>query len=368
MSKILRKPVIRRISKSKTKTFAPDNIVEFEDPSNKYRAVLLNKLFSGKSIENKRMDTKLFHYLKEKNVILAGGFLTSIFGNNDDFNDVDLFFKTEKDANAFFSKTLFKKNPVIKTQNAETFQYHDKVVQVIKRPDLNGSAKEILSRFDFTINQVAYDFATRKFYMGKEFFIDLAAKRLTYNVHAKNPISSLKRIVKYVKRGYSIDTQEILKLAIAVKNCKFETAKDIAYQLSAVSSALVLDDDMAEALSKCTKPEEMQALMDSCVLEDMDDSATINIANKEKELEEEEKRVIVGFVRTEMEELYPAGYPNPVRESRAITNNRWDRTIEGAIRGISQAPNASPDAVPNGTSLPTNLPDDNGDRSDDIPF
>lgn len=78
-----------------------------------------------------------------------------------------------------------------------------------------GSINEVLSNFDFTINQVGLQFGrgSRNFIVvrGEHTMADLLTRTLRI-AHMNNPVAMAARTIKYSKLGFSISMSELAKL------------------------------------------------------------------------------------------------------------------------------------------------------------
>src|SRR5690606_22712894 len=76
-------------------------------------------------------------------------------------------------------------------------------------------AKEVMQSFDFTVCQavIFYDPTTKSFdsHASESFYPDLAARRLNYTSPYRNEDArgSLLRVIKYIRRGYSIQVKSL---------------------------------------------------------------------------------------------------------------------------------------------------------------
>lgn len=138
-------------------------------------------------------------------------------------NDVDFYCKDQETFDGikkiFRYKMLFTRK--FETQNAITYKKWSTLqpIQLIKpmvrdKIVTMGSLSEILRNFDFTVIRVGMD---HDLFEQKKVLIDVDFERdeLNHYIVIKNihcPISSLQRVIKYCKKGYTIKEQELIKL------------------------------------------------------------------------------------------------------------------------------------------------------------
>ncbi len=157
----------------------------------------------------RRLPKNLTDIMKQEewkgNVFIGGGYIRAIIAQ-ETINDIDLFVKSQKDAELLSYKLAKDKNDVIKTDNAYTIK--GKIpIQIIHRW-LFEKPEDVSNSFDFTICCAVIFYNEGKFdsYCDGRFYIDLASKRLVY----RNPIrnedagGSMLRVLKYYQRGYLI--------------------------------------------------------------------------------------------------------------------------------------------------------------------
>jgi len=87
-----------------------------------------------------------------------------------------------------------------------------RIIQIV-RSFQPQNADQLLEAFDFTIVCGAYDGVY--FDADSRFFRDIARRKIVTN-NIRYPLRAMERMVKYVSRGYSIETEEMLKIAKAI--------------------------------------------------------------------------------------------------------------------------------------------------------
>lgn len=91
-----------------------------------------------------------------------------------------------------------------------TYKHNDMTYQFILR--FYGEPEKMMNEtFDFQHCKIAYDLATNKYIASEETWKTLAAKEVKY-INSYYPVSSLKRLFKYEKRGYKYSMDEFVKI------------------------------------------------------------------------------------------------------------------------------------------------------------
>jgi len=188
-------------------------------------------------------------------LFLGGGFIRATIAGEVP-SDIDLFGPDADflDAVASILASCREGSKVHKSKNAITLLTPDRLpVQFITRWTFEN-ARDLVNSFDFTVCQAAIWRAGNqsnspwRSQVGDGFYVDLAGRRLVYT----NPIreeeagGSMLRVIKYVKRGYSIQVQSlgdvIGRLADKVEpGSHVGTGQVIAGLLREVDPLLVLD-------------------------------------------------------------------------------------------------------------------------------
>ena len=195
---------------------------------------------------------------------VGGGFIRAVIGR-EEVNDIDLF-GADPEAVANIAGALQALRPGSKqhiSQNAITLLTPDRLpVQFITRWTFRD-ADALIKSFDFTVCQAVLwrrsngTWVTR---IGDRFYIDLAGKRLFYTspVRAEDVGGSLLRVLKYVRRGYSIQVDSlgrvIARLASQVRGEPDEAKAGLVFSgllrevdpLLVIDGLEVVDDHMSE--------------------------------------------------------------------------------------------------------------------------
>ena len=173
-----------------------------------------------KAVAKKKIDY-ILSSIEDKNVegfiknecYIAGGCLRN-FIMSIAINDIDLYFKT-KDGALFFKNLfeerkfdIFKKDVQIlsETKNAITLKRsHYEPFQFVTKEA--GPPQEVVyGTFDFENCMAWYDPATN--YASYDIMLNsLNTHELVYNTQSKNPLNSIKRLIKFQKMGSEITEQ-----------------------------------------------------------------------------------------------------------------------------------------------------------------
>lgn len=205
------------------------------DYDNMFQALEFNILLEQKKNNLlKHMPGEIQKICEDYNLVLAGGALTSLFSKTK-VVDYDFFIpsfnkESKKEIIIMFCKYCHITNI---SNNAHSFVHNQTGLKFqLISPELNsGSAKEIISNFDFFVCMAAFDFKSKKFTFHPQFFLDLAAKTLNYNTGYKFPYTVFTRVTKYLNKGYTINHFNILKINLTIANLKIENTDDLLKQL-----------------------------------------------------------------------------------------------------------------------------------------
>ena len=194
-------------------------------------------------------------------VYVAGGALTSIFTSRP-INDFDLYFTS--DALMQKALTAVKKDAgegTIETDCAYSFKLDGKRYQIIKI--YTGTPKDVIAKFDFTVCQAAWS-EQDKFTFGDGFFHHLAQRRLVVNVGTEFPISTLFRVRKYLRRGFTLSGIESIKLGLAIQKLEIKTTKELRRQIMGIDTLFLreLTDALKSDEEKGYEFNEFMALLD----------------------------------------------------------------------------------------------------------
>lgn len=139
---------------------------------------------------------------------LAGGATTSLALGVVP-RDYDLFHRSSGDLAVTVEQLLSTGARHLKTTlNAHTFRKDGLEIQCIR--SVFGSPEEVLSGFDFTICMSAL--VNGQIIAPDEFLQHLSSGQLVFNPETRNPISSLYRIQKYLRRGFKMEEESLSSL------------------------------------------------------------------------------------------------------------------------------------------------------------
>jgi len=192
----------------------------------KYGSMSISEL-KEQGMWNSRLE-KITPYLP-KDAWIAGGFLRSVIGGEDELGgDIDFFFHTEE----AFNKTLdLIKYPTSVPGADKVFNYYNipaydsinklRIVDCESlasfRPNIQlvrlywfDSPEHVIDSFDFTVCQFITDGKTLWF--GPHSFEDVKTKTLRHHRETGDAIAVLNRILKYQNKGYRIEP-ELFELA-----------------------------------------------------------------------------------------------------------------------------------------------------------
>lgn len=198
----------------------------------------------------------IYEIFKKNKMVLAGGAIIHTLMQDDISNlhkmtsasDYDFYFKDKKYIESFMSEfnefndnlNFFTKIKfTYQSNNAISCEFNNFNFQFITLDEtIKQTTEEIISQFDFTVCQGAYDFEFDKFVVSNSFIQDNNNRKLCYNIKSKYPVSSLFRIYKYKNKGYYIPTIETLKIALSIERLHLKTYGDVAHCLNGISTVV----------------------------------------------------------------------------------------------------------------------------------
>lgn len=146
---------------------------------------------------------------------IAGGAVRDWFSIGYCSSDIDIFFPDERNM-LLASKNLTDRlslKPTFENDKIVNFIFKKHKIQLIKAHYFKTPADTIRA-FDFTVCAASVNRVTVNFH--ETFFIDLAKKRLVI-IGLPYPLSTLQRLQKYIKRGYTICNGGLLEIAKAIQ-------------------------------------------------------------------------------------------------------------------------------------------------------
>lgn len=149
---------------------------------------------------------------------IAGGAIRDYFSFGYVKSDIDLFFPDRH--NLCLALIFFRKNGakfIFKNSKVISVLYRKKKFDLVKV--LFETPLNTIQSFDFTVCCAAVD--DKDVYHHQTFFIDLAKKALVIN-SLPFPLSTMQRMQRYIKRGYSICNGGLLMIAKAISKIDFK--------------------------------------------------------------------------------------------------------------------------------------------------
>lgn len=145
---------------------------------------------------------------------VAGGALRDYFIDGDCRNskDIDIFFKNNKDLKQALDQFNKSITPVFSNDCVTNFKIKGYTIQFIGAYFFKNP-QETINKFDFTACSAAVDKKT--IYFAESFFEDINKKSLIIQ-RLPYPCATLKRLQRYVKKGFTIDGASLHQLAIAI--------------------------------------------------------------------------------------------------------------------------------------------------------
>jgi len=145
---------------------------------------------------------------------LGGGCIRDYFSSKPISSDYDIFFPNETEYDKAKKYFIDQNCDVVwDGDNGTKLKYNNKTFDLVKIYFDNPQVS--IDAFDFTISMFAID--TENVYYGESSFIDLVKKQLMIN-KITYPASTLKRALKYHKKGYSMCVVEIKKMVEAIQD------------------------------------------------------------------------------------------------------------------------------------------------------
>ena len=184
--------------------------------------------------------------LKEFNVILAGGALTSIVTNRE-INDFDFYFSSNEDLLGFlhhlcdegFFVKFFSDKSVTLCHYAPGKE--DLVIVQLIFYKLFDNAQDLFSTFDFTINKCAIVFKTESVVCADNFMLHNSSRYLEYGMGSSFPLLSLFRVRKYEERGYTISKSQLLKIIFDIRSLEINSWDDLSRHIGSGYKQEMLD-------------------------------------------------------------------------------------------------------------------------------
>lgn len=163
---------------------------------------------------------------------------------------------------ATIKQDVSKFRPIFISPNAITLNGN---VQLIFR--FYGEPEKLVQEFDFEhctgyFHRVSWENVVYKneLVLNEDMLMSVLTKELKYR-HGKYPVSSLLRLQKYIQRGYTMPTGELIKLALDISKLDLSDSQVFSDQLSGVD--LQLSADVLKAANNEFDKVQGQNLLDS---------------------------------------------------------------------------------------------------------
>ena len=127
--------------------------------------------------------------------------------------DYDLFFPNKNEFQKAVNHFSSFGQPIWESDNGVKFKIGDKVFDLVKK--FYKSASDVIKNFDFTVAMFSTD--GKNLYGGKTSFKDLDGRNIVIH-KVTNADSTLKRVLKYFKKGFKIKSTEVSKLTNEIRN------------------------------------------------------------------------------------------------------------------------------------------------------
>lgn len=157
------------------------------------------------------------------NAWVAGGVLRDYFSDKPLKSDCDIFFPNVDEFNK--AKNYFISNGakvIWESENGMKVTFKGNTFDLVKifRPN----PLETIKRFDFTISMFATD--GKDVFYGNNSLKDLQDRKLVINTIV-NPLSTLKRVLKHYKKGFTMSAEETKKLYSSLNNLPYDETNDL---------------------------------------------------------------------------------------------------------------------------------------------
>lgn len=162
--------------------------------------------------------------------MVCGGAITSLFTGKE-VNDFDLYFRDEVGYSKFLAAVLsgdygFNKFAHITDRSLLVTNHQDTPAQAITYKFF-PEVQDVFNDFDFTVNMGAYDFKTKQFVFGEDFFRHNSQRFIGINTGTAYPLISVLRVDKYRQRGYTTSKSQLLRLLLRVSQLELNSWDDV---------------------------------------------------------------------------------------------------------------------------------------------
>jgi hypothetical protein len=141
-------------------------------------------------------------------VFIAGGCLRDYYSGRNPFaSDIDVFFQDKAQRRVSLEYLNSKSELLYENENVTRLLYKNLKIDIVNK--FYESPEHCINSFDFTVAMIAVDKNT--VYMDERTLYDLAKRQLMIN-KITYPLSTLSRVLKYVRKGYKICNEELTKV------------------------------------------------------------------------------------------------------------------------------------------------------------
>lgn len=182
---------------------------------------MLTNTFSSKDIYER---VKVVFGTVELPCWIAGGSIRDLCQDGTCNTDIDVFFYNRDDIERAHAKLHSIEGSHLDLENERVYKWNVPgigKVDIVRLPFRDPQV--CIDSFDFTVCSAAIDHLGR-FYCHKRFFQDLEAKALVVN-QLPFPLSTMRRMQKYIQKGYTICQGGILEIAKAIQTIDLEREK-----------------------------------------------------------------------------------------------------------------------------------------------
>lgn len=180
------------------------------------------------------LNNDLADIVRTRTYVAGGAIVSLVLGQVP--NDYDVFISDERSAEVLRTgikhtaiTTNSKLAPWIKaiTANGITIKLpSDKVIQIVTR--FYGPPSRVFETFDFTHCRCYYKYSNEDLSYDRNLIL---SKKLIYDGVDKFPVNSIKRMIRFVRRGYDIDNESILTLVENIATLDWDNEKQRGQQL-----------------------------------------------------------------------------------------------------------------------------------------
>jgi hypothetical protein len=154
---------------------------------------------------------------------VAGGVLRDYFLDKPLKSDCDIFFPNAEEFNKAKTYLTSKGAKIIwESENGMKVTYKGNTFDLVKIFTPNPLAT--IGRFDFTISMLATD--GKQVYYGNNTLKDLQDRKLVINTIV-NPLSTLKRVLKHYKKGFTMSADETKRLYESLNTMPYDDTDDL---------------------------------------------------------------------------------------------------------------------------------------------